>query len=143
MADQETLVKTVVQVLTDGQRGFADIGEHLKDPQIKSYFLQEAQTRGQYASEVQTAAGLSSDVGGTSAGTVHRIWSDLKANLGGGDHTLLESAEQGEDAAKKAYKEALEEPSLPAPVRQVLTQQQAHIQASHDKVKAFRDGFTS
>ena len=41
---------------------------------------------------------------GTTAGTLHRVWGDLKAKLGGGDHTLLETAEQGEDVAKEAYK---------------------------------------
>lgn len=140
MADTSELVKTVIQVLNDGQRGFADIGEHIESPELKTFFLQESQTRGQYAREVQAAAGLGEDVGGTTAGTIHRVWGDLKANLGGGDHTLLETAEQGEDAAKKAYKEALEDTSLDSNVRSVLSRQQPHIQASHDKVKAYRDG---
>ena len=48
------------------------------------------------------------------AGPVHRAWGDLKANLGGGDHTLLATAEQGEDAAEKEYEEALKSDKLPA-----------------------------
>ena len=56
---------------------------------------------------------------GTVSGAVHRTWGDIKAHLGGGDHTLLETAEQGEDAAKKAYKDALEK-ELPLPVHQLL-----------------------
>ena len=118
------MVKTVIQVLNDGARGFPDIGEHLKSPELKTFFLEEGQTRAQYAREVEAAAGLSGDVGGTTAGSVHRVWGDLKANLGGGDHTLLETAEQGEDAAKKAYKEALEDTSLESNVRSVLQRQQ-------------------
>ncbi len=139
MADTNELVKTVIQVLNDGARGFADIGEHLKSPELKTFFVQEAQTRAQFAHEVQAAAGVSEDVGGTTAGTVHRVWGDLKANLGGGDHTLLETAEQGEDAAKKAYKEALEDTGLDSNVRTVLSRQQPHIHTSHDKVKSYRD----
>ena len=72
------------------------------------------------------------------SGTLRRTWGDLKAHLGGSDHTLLETAEQGEDAAKKAYKEALEK-ELPLPVKQLLTTQSLHIQASNDYVKAARD----
>lgn len=139
MADENALVKTVIQVLNDGAKGFPDIGEHLKDPTKKAYFIEEGQKRAQYARELQQAAGYSSDTGGTTAGAVHRVWGDLKANLGGGDHTLLETAEQGEDAAKKAYKEALESSDVSGPVRAVLQTQQTHINASHDKVKAFRD----
>jgi hypothetical protein len=66
------------------------------------------------------------------------VWGDLKAHMGGGDHTLLETAESGEDAAKKAYKEALEDTETPSGVRAVLLRQQLHIQSSPDKVKALR-----
>lgn len=140
MADTQDLIKTVIQVLNDGSTGFADIGENMKSSELKSFFTTESQTRAKFAKEVASAAGISAqDAGGTTAGAVHRTWGDLKAKLGGGDHTLLETAEQGEDAAKKAYKEALEDTSLPANVRSVLQTQQSHIQASHDKVKALRD----
>lgn len=139
MADANDLVKTVIEVLNDGNRGFADIGKELKNPELKTYFMQESTTRAQFAREVQAAAGISEDVGGTATGSLHRTWGDLKAKLGGGDHTLLDTAEQGEDAAKKAYKEALARNDLDSNVRATLQRQQPHIQASHDKVKAYRD----
>ena len=146
MAYQNANVKAVIKVLHDGERGFADIGEHLKDAQLKSYFLSEAQTRGSFARELEaeygTVDGESNDIGGTAAGTLHRAWGDIKANLGGGDHTLMETSEQGEDAAKKVYKEAMEDESVSGAMRSILVKQQAHIQASHDKVKAFRDQYT-
>jgi uncharacterized protein (TIGR02284 family) len=75
---------------------------------------------------------------GSVSGALHRTWGDIKAKLGGGDHSLLVTAEQGEDAAKKAYKDALDE-ELPLPIRQLLTEQQSHILTSHDYVKSHRD----
>jgi uncharacterized protein (TIGR02284 family) len=133
-------VKTVIEVLHDGHQGFAKIGEHLEDPAAKAFFIKEAETRHTFEHELKAAAGLTGeDVGGTAAGAVHRVWGDVKAHLGGGDHTLLDTAEQGEDAAKKAYKEALEDNETPTAVRDVLLKQQLHISASHDKVKALRD----
>jgi uncharacterized protein (TIGR02284 family) len=50
----------------------------------------------------------------------------------------LETSEAGEDAAKKAYLEALKK-ELPLPIKQLLTMQYAHIQTSHNYVKAARD----
>ncbi len=50
---------------------------------------------------------------------------------------MLETAEAGEDAAKKAYRDALEK-DLPLPIKQLLDTQYAHIQTSHDYVKAER-----
>lgn len=143
MAEVNAVVKTVIEVLNDGDRGFADIGEHLKSPELKTFFLQESRTRGEFARELQAAAGISDEVGGTATGSIHRVWADLKANLGGGDHSLLESAEQGEDAAKKAYQVALDDTTLTSGVRSTLLKQQSHIQASHDKVKAYRDSLAS
>ena len=147
MAYQNEYVKTVIQVLHDGERGFTDIGEHLKDPQLKGYFIQEGQTRGSFARELEaeygTLDGEANNIGGTTVGTLHRVWGDVKANLGGSDHTLMETSEQGEDAAKKAYAAALEDESVSGAMRSILQKQQAHIQASHDKVKAFRDQYTT
>ncbi len=138
MADSNDLVKAVIEVLHDGQKGYTDIGEHITNPEMRTFFMTESQTRGSYASELSAAAGMS-DVGGTAVAAIHRSWGDLKAKLGGGDHTLLETAEQGEDAAKKAYQEALADSSISGSVRSLLQQQQTHIQSAHNKVKAFRD----
>ena len=144
MADQSTLVEAVIRVLHDSSKGFPDIGEHLKDPQAKSFFMQEAQTRAEFARELEALLPSDKgDIGGTGAGAIHRSWGDLKANLGGGDHTLLETAEQGEDAAKKAYQEALSGDLHSTELRSILTRQQSHIQQSHDRVKAMRDTITA
>lgn len=147
MADGFSTVKTVVQVLNDGAKGFADLGEKIKDPAISSFFVKESATRAEFAkaleAELALVDGDTKDIGGTASGSLHRTWGDIKASLGGGDHTLLETAEQGEDAAKKAYKEALEG-ELPSPaIQALLLKQQPHIQASHDQVKAFRDSTKS
>jgi len=138
---EETL-RDVIQSLIDGQEGFQKIGEHLKDPTLKSYFMAESLKRASFRGALENLlhqGGVHNvKESGTVSGAVHRTWGDLKAHLGGGDHTLLETAEQGEDAPKKAYKDALDK-ELPLPVHQLLSTQYAHIQTSHDYVKAARD----
>ena len=39
---------------------------------------------------------------------MHRAWIDTKVALGGGDKTILESVEAGEDRAKEAYQKAID-----------------------------------
>jgi uncharacterized protein (TIGR02284 family) len=137
----ETL-RSVIQSLVDGQEGFQQIGEKLEDPTLRRYFAAESLKRASFRGELETILHTQGvhDVkeGGSAGGAIHRTWADVKAKLGGGDHTLLETAEAGEDAAKKAYKDALEK-DLPLPVKQLLDTQYAHIQTSHDYVKAERD----
>ncbi len=140
--EMERVLLNVIEVLHDGQKGFAEIGEHLKDETIKRYFLAESLKRANFAGELENElhrAGMA-DVKepGSVSGTLHRVWGDIKAKLGGGDHTLIATAEQGEDEAKKAYKDALEQ-DLPLPIRQLLAEQQSHIVSSHDFVRDTRD----
>lgn len=138
----ESVLRSVINTLQDSQKGFADLGEHLKDETLKRYFLAESLKRANFRAELENELhrhGVK-DVHetGTTAGTLHRVWGDLKAKISSGDHTLLETAEQGEDEAKKAYKDALEK-ELPLPIRQLLSEQQAHVLTSHDYVKRARD----
>jgi uncharacterized protein (TIGR02284 family) len=58
--------------------------------------------------------------------------------LGGSDHTLLATAEQGEDEAKAEYTKALKQ-DLPAPIADLLRRQQHHILAAHDQIRGLRD----
>ena len=138
---QETL-KGLVKTLIDSQAGFQDIGEHISDETLKKFFLAESLKRASFRGDLEDTLHKEgvADVNesGSTLGALHRTWGDLKAKLGGGDHTLLESAEQGEDTIKKAYAEALKA-DLPLPVHQLLSTQAAHIQTSHDYVKAARD----
>jgi uncharacterized protein (TIGR02284 family) len=133
---------SVISSLLDGQRGFAEIGDHLKDETLRRYFLTESLKRAQFRGNLEEVLHQNGvhDIKehGTVAGTLHRFWGDVKAKLGGGDHALLVVAEQGEDGAKDAYASALKQ-SLPLPVHQLLSEQQAHILHSHDYIKSQRD----
>ncbi|SNS22358.1 conserved hypothetical protein [Granulicella rosea] len=139
----ELAIKEVINVLIDGQKGFADLGEHLKDETLKRYFLAEslkrAQFRGELENELHRHGVADVHETGTTAGKLHRAWGDLKAKLSTpDDHSLLATAEQGEDEAKKTYKDALSQ-ELPLPLHQLLSEQAAHILSSHDYVRDHRD----
>ena len=140
--ETKRVLTSLINTLQDSQKGFADIGEHIKDDQLKRFFLAESLKRANFRAELENELHRlgEHDVkeSGTTAGALHRTWGDIKAKLGGGDHTLLESAEQGEDQAKKAYADALEQ-DLPLPIRELLSTQQAHVLTSHDFVKQHRD----
>ena len=145
--EMESTLKGVIDVLADGQKGFADIGEHFKDDTLKRYFLAESLKRANFRAELENELhrhGVKDITNeGTTAGALHRTWGDIKGKIfGTDDKGLLDTAEVGEDSAKKAYKEALEK-ELPLPVKQLLTEQQSHILTSHDYVKNHRDALAS
>ncbi len=143
MANDDAVIKRLVAVLKDSERGFLDIGEHIKNSEQRSYFMEEARVRGGYAREIESAVNRATDgaidESGTALGAVHRVWGDLKARLGGGDHTLLETAAQGEDVATKAYNDALDDQAVSDTIRALIAQQAEHVKRSQAMIKGFRD----
>jgi uncharacterized protein (TIGR02284 family) len=144
--EMQRALNSLISTLLDSQKGFADVGEHLKDETLKRYFLAESLKRASFRGDLEEVLHQNGvhDIkeSGTTVGAIHRVWGDFKAKLGGGDHTLLETAEQGEDEAKKAYADALNQ-ELPLPVRQLIAEQQAHVLTSHDYVRNHRDALVS
>ena len=138
----KTTLGKLIDVLRDSHQGFLEIGNHIKDEQTRLFFMKETQARANFAGELENELhrlGVHDvEQSGMISGKMHRVWGELKAKLGGGDHTLLATAEQGEDVAKKAYADALAE-HLPGDVRDLLSRQQVHINASHDTVRGMRD----
>ena len=142
LKEVEETLRQVIDNLIDGQEGFQKIGDAIKDEALKRYFLAESLKRAQFRGDLEAVLHQEGvhDIkeSGTATATLYRAWGELKKAFGGGDHALLETAEQGEDEARKAYEDALSR-ELPLPVRQLLVDQAVHIQASHDFVKSERD----
>jgi uncharacterized protein (TIGR02284 family) len=80
------------------------------------------------------------DTDTTTKGKIYRAWMDVKAAFGGHDrHTVLSNCEYGEDAAQRAYQEALDDKNLPGYLLDMIYDQQQMLRASHNEIKAFRD----
>lgn len=137
----EDTLREVIQRLIDGQQNFLKVGEYLKDDILKLYCEEESLKHAQFRAYLEAVLRFEGvhDMRemGTVSGAIHGTWSDIKAYLGRSDCALLQMAEAGQDEAQKAYKKALRK-DLPLPLRQLLTAQYAHIQSSHDYVKAAR-----
>ncbi len=132
----------LIETCKDGQDGFKAAAEGVERSDLKSLFYEFGQQRSQFVGElqtlVQTLGGDPEDSGSLSA-SLHRGWINIKSAVTGKDEgSILNECERGEDAAKKAYKDALEQP-LPSHVLETVQTQYASVQSAHDRVKALRD----
>jgi uncharacterized protein (TIGR02284 family) len=77
----------------------------------------------------------------TNSGKVYRVWMDIKSTFTGKSETsVLELCEFGEDAAQKAYEEALKSDTEMSPsIRELLVNQKEQLRRSHDIIKNQRD----
>lgn len=142
LKETEAALQSVIDILIDSQEALQQIGHELKEEGLKRYLLAESLMRAEFRGEVESVLHREGvhDIteSGTTAGTVHRAWADLKSTLGGGDRSLLATAVQTEDGARSTYEKAMET-YLPLPVRQLLTSQGEHIRLAHEALKEARD----
>ncbi|HEX4426791.1 MAG TPA: PA2169 family four-helix-bundle protein [Terriglobales bacterium] len=137
-----SVVEKLIETLKDGQKGYQDAASHAKRPDLVTFFneqsLQRAKFAGELQSELITLGKSDNKESGSMGAAVHRAWIDTKVALGGGDKTILESVERGEDSAKEDYEKALSAP-LPTNVTEIVRRQAAGVKSAHDRVKGLRD----
>ena len=114
------------------------------DIDLKGIFHSMAnESRENVADLSREVAGLGEEVatGTTGSGKIYRVWMDIKATFTGKDReSALESCEYGEDAAQKAYEDALaSDAEMSADIRQLITDQKASLKNAHDAIKKYRD----
>lgn len=116
-----------------------DIDSDLKD--LFSRFIANSENHRSRLSQKVASLDGEVETGTTNSGKIYRVWMDMKASFSGDNRqAALESCEFGEDAAQKAYKEALDAyQNLPANVLELITEQKAELRQDHDLIKQLRD----
>ncbi|HEY9176597.1 MAG TPA: PA2169 family four-helix-bundle protein, partial [Flavipsychrobacter sp.] len=112
-----------------------DIDSDLKD--LFSRFIANSENHRSRLSQKVASLDGEVETGTTNSGKIYRVWMDMKASFSGDNRqAALESCEFGEDAAQKAYKEALDAyQNLPANVLELITEQKAELRQDHDLIK--------
>ena len=137
-----SVIEDLIETCKDGQKGYQDAATHVKRTDLKTYFNQLSLERASFAGELEAElirlGKPDKKVSGSVGGALRRAWIDTKVSLGGGDKTILESLEAGEDSAKESYQKAVTD-DLPENIAQIVRRQAASVQRAHDKVKSLRD----
>ena len=142
MANSETL-RDLIRINNDRVTGYSKAATQTDEQDLQSLFSHLAQQSRQFASDLRRLVSdndknVTDDT--TTAGKIYRAWMDVKATFGGDDrHGILASCEFGEDAAQKAYKQALEDDDLTPDVRGTVEMQKVTLRQAHDKIKMMRD----
>lgn len=137
------VLKHLIETCKDGRHGFQTAAEDAETPELQQVFTDYSRQRDEFISELQAqvaALGGNPDESGSAAGALHRGWINLKSAISSNEpHAVLEECERGEDAAVKAYKEALANRDLDVASRSIISEQYTAIQAARDRVKSLRD----
>jgi uncharacterized protein (TIGR02284 family) len=140
------ILNDLIEINNDRVRGYERASKETdtKDADLRSLFDDMATESRRYANELSSyvsRSGQEPAEGTTIKGKIYRAWMDIKASFSGNDRkAVLASCEYGEDAAQKAYDQALaSDAELSTEVRQLIMEQKTSLKRSHDKIKKMRD----
>lgn len=142
------VLNDLVKINNDRIAGYEKAAENVEknDVMLTTLFYQIAEESQEFKKELTdrvTALGGEPATSSTAPGKIYRVWMDVKVTFSGDDSTAtLESCEYGEDAALKAYKQALDRSEeYPASVRHLIEDQKNMLKMSHDLIRNRRDEY--
>lgn len=140
------VLNDLIQINNDRIVGYEKAAKETaaEDADLRAIFESMAAESRSYVTDLTKHVAISGNEpadGTTVKGKIYRTWMDVKATFSGKDRkAILASCEYGEDAAQKAYDEALAtDAELPTGIRQLITDQKSSLRKSHDKIKRMRD----
>ena len=143
--DRDDVIGTLndlIETCKDGEEGFRTCADAVKNPQLKTFFEQKAERCRIGAAQLQQKVrdlGGDPERSGSVSGVAHRFWVNIRSSIAGMDeHAILDECERGEDTAKRAYEDALQQ-DLPADVRTLIGKQYREVKMNHDSVRDMRN----
>ena len=138
-------VNDLITVNYDGEKGYKESAEDVKDARLKSWFREYAQQRYDFGHELKgelSQIGATPDKGTSIAADIHRIFIDLKSAVAGNDEAaVINECIRGEENAVERYDKVLAHEALPASTRTVVARQRNQIQAALGKMQDLKKAF--
>jgi uncharacterized protein (TIGR02284 family) len=128
----------LIETTIDSSEGYAEAAKDAKSAHFSESF------RGWSVDRLRVAQALKAQVSslggepeddGTTLASAHRLFVNLRKTLSSGDVAVVDEVERGEDHIKHKYEDALKDPDVSLPTRQVIEQAFASVKVGHDQAR--------
>ncbi|WP_205504558.1 ferritin-like domain-containing protein [Rufibacter psychrotolerans] len=144
------VLNDLVETARDGRKGYETAAGAVDNTRIKAELERFAHQRAVFVSELESIAqqhgnstSNTTTVEGAAlqaAGAVHRGWINLKSAVGANDSkAILGECETGDEAAIKAYDNALNTEGLPVDLLTVIQRQRQEIMATKQTITSLKE----
>jgi len=145
--DGVTILKTLTDTLADSVNGYREAAQHVDSAEFKQMFTELGDERSQVLSDLEAELGRmggSAGRDGTTLGTLHQRWLDLKASIAGNDDkAVINEVERGEDYLKAKFESAMASDTMDGNVRGIVERAFASVREGHDRVSALKHSLES
>ena len=146
--DTIATLNDLIKINHDRIKGYEKAIENTDTPEAElktlySRMIEESYEYIRELSEVVSRLGGEPASDTTVPGKIYHAWMDVKATFTGKDtKSILAACEYGEDAAQKAYSEALDiSTALTPEANELIIRQKSLLKGSHDLVRQYRDQY--
>ncbi|MDB5224295.1 MAG: hypothetical protein JWN83_2962 [Chitinophagaceae bacterium] len=130
----------LIAIANDGKYGYENAAQDINDVTLQQMFRQYSLERVRYVEELKrevSKSGGSPDKGGGPLGALHRTWMDIKSTITSGDReAILKTCITGEEAAIKAYTEAMEDENITGNTKPIISHQLSGIQFALNSIRS-------
>ena len=146
--DTIATLNDLIKINHDRIKGYEKAIENTDTPEAElktlySRMIEESYEYIRELSEVVSRLGGEPASDTTVPGKIYHAWMDVKATFTGKDtKSILAACEYGEEAAQKAYSEALDiSTALTPEANELIIRQKSLLKGSHDLVRQYRDQY--
>lgn len=137
------VLQELTQFVNDGREGYEHAAKETTQPPLKQLYQTLAGQRAEFAQELNQIIknhGGEAETSTTTKGKIFRQWMDAKAAFTNHDEaSILGSNLHGEEWAQKAYHDALQQPDLPQPIRQLVERQKQASEQACQTLQKLKD----
>lgn len=127
----------------DAEKGYQNAAEDTKSERLKAFFKQKAAERYTIGHELKReieSFGQDIDKGGSTLGSIHRAWMDLKSKIASNnEEAVLEEVITGEKKAIGDYQALIENNDLPSTTKLLLQTQMKKIKEGLAVIKKLEE----
>ena len=143
-SDDLATLKTLTSTLNDSVNGYREAAKDVHSNEFRDLFTQFADERLRYSADLQAEVrrlGGEPDNDGSTLGSLHQTWLDLKSAVTGrDDKAIINEVERGEDYLKEKFETALNSDNLTGESRMVVERTYQSVREGHDRVSALKHG---
>ena len=145
-SDDLATLKTLTSTLNDSVNGYRQAAEDVESSEFRDLFTQFADQRSRASADLQAEVrrlGGEPDQDGSTMGSIHQSWLDLKAAITGrDDKAVLNEVERGEDYLKEKFEAALSSDNLSGDSRMAVERAYQSVREGHDRMSALKHGLS-
>jgi uncharacterized protein (TIGR02284 family) len=139
-------LRSLIIINNDRFEGYQEAEKLVKDSDLKTLFSQLSMQSKGFKNELELHLADMEDAPAVedktkASGKLFRGWMEIKDNLAGNNRkAVLSSCEFGEDAAKKAYEDVLDDAEdISNQILDLVHSQKNELKKAHDHIKMLRD----